>query len=169
MKGLALEMMAYFVIALIGVIVLFMFVTGRLSTAMRNAYCKLLAGISGLLPIPRHLKPSLPSYCVPERVVMEECVIRSRDPNAIAFQLASHVIACWKKTGEINVGQDKLCYECYVEYGVNGVVTKDMVVSYLLEYSSKYGSIMDWKIDGIAEKTSVGIKYNAVTKLVEVI
>jgi len=169
MKGLTLEMMAYFVIALIGIIILFMFVTGRLSPAMRNAYCKILAGISGLLPIPKHLKPSLPSYCIPGKVVMEECIIRSRDPDAIAFQIASRVIACWKKTAEIDVGQDRLCYECYIEYGVDGVVTETMVTNYLREYSSNYENIMSWKVGDITERMSVGIKYNANSKRVEVI
>lgn len=161
--------MAYFIIAVVGITVLFMFVTGKLSPAMRSAYCKLLAGISGFLPLPKHLKPPLPSYCLPREVVIEECIIRSRDPNFIAFQLASRIIACWKRTGEISVGKDKLCYECYVEYGVNGVVDRDTVVGYLKEYSNRYVNLIDWKIGEIRGRTSVGIRYNASSKLVEVI
>lgn len=169
MRGLALETMAYFIIAIIGVSLLLYFLMSKVSPSIREGYCRFLAGLSGLLPLPKHLKPSLPKYCKPEGVTSEECVLRTREPESIAFQLASRIIACWEVTGKVGLDEDRLCYECYLENGVEGVVTEDMVMSYVSEYSKDYGGIVLWEVGNIDRRMSVAIKYNSQQRVVEVI
>lgn len=169
-KGIALEMIAYVTIALVGLILVFMLIGSKISPAVRNINCKIMLGLRGLLPLPKYLKPPLPAYCSETiDVVMEECIIYSKNPERVAFELAAHVLACWEKTGKINLGQDKLCYECYIQYGVDGSVSENMVKDDLKEYGTGYENILDWKAGSISTKTSVGIRYNSTSKLIEVI
>jgi len=170
MKGLALETIAYFIIALIGVILLFMFVGTKISPSLRSTYCKLIVGLRGFLPLPSYLTPSLPTYCENQEIeISEECVIQSKDPDRIAFMLASYVIACWEITGKANVGENVFCYECYLERGVDGVVTWDMVRNYIEEYKPGYSNNVQWLIGDITSRVSVAIKYDGINKKVVVV
>jgi hypothetical protein len=169
-RGIALETIAYVTIALVGLILVFMLVGSKISPAVRNVNCRIMLGLRGLLPLPEHLKPPLPAYCSETiDTTLEECVIYSKNPERISFELAAYILACWEKTGKINLDQDKLCYECYIRYGVDGIITENMVRDNLMTYGTGYENILDWKAGSISTKTSVGIRYNATSKLVEVI
>ncbi|OGI15079.1 hypothetical protein A3K63_03800 [Candidatus Micrarchaeota archaeon RBG_16_49_10] len=132
MKGLALESIAYMILALVSIALIIMIVTGRLGPAAKSAYCNFLKGLKSLLPLPAHMRTSMPAYCTQEVAGIEPVVINSRDSAAISRDLAAYIAACWAKTGKVNMGKDFLCYEVTIKY-VDSQVTEDSVLQVLVD------------------------------------
>lgn len=165
MKGIVLATIALFIIAIVGIIILITFVAVNLSPAVKNGYCDIVRGFSGLLPLPEYMKPSLPSFCVSGVTYQQVITLETGDPDSIAYEIAAESLACWKTTGEINIGQNANCYELVLKR-VNSAVTEQMVIANL---PTDYKDIIDWQAGSITTPKSIGIYYNATSKLIVVI
>jgi hypothetical protein len=165
MKGIALSTIALFIIALVSIILLITFVGVNMSPAIKKGYCDMIRGFTGLLPLPEHMKTPLPAFCIETTTYQKVVTIEAEDPNEIAYEIAAHSLACWKITGEINVGQDTNCFELVLKR-ISGEVTKDKVISNL---PSGYKNIIDWQAGSITTEKSIGIYYNATSKLIVVV
>lgn len=167
MKGLELSMIGYFVIALATIVLVLIFVGTRVSPSLQSAYCSFVRGLRSFLPLPSHMKPPLPAYCMKDATVyIETKTIETRDPDKIEFLIASYVLACWEKTGNLNVGQDTLCYELILkDINPPGATGTDVNQKLTDEGFTK----MTWKLESsITEPKSIGISYNSTSKRIEV-
>jgi hypothetical protein len=165
MKGIALSTIALFVIAIVSIILLILFIGVNVSPAIKKGYCDMFRGFSGLLPLSENMKPSLPSFCAEPVGYQQVVTIESGDPDRIAYEIAAHSLACWKITGEINVGQNTNCFELILKR-IYGDVTKEKVIANLPE---DYRNSIDWQAGAIKTTKSIGIYYNATSKLIVVI
>jgi hypothetical protein len=165
MKGIAIETIAVFLLAIVSIIILIMFVGTNFSSTIKKGYCYVVMGFSGILPLPESMKPPLPAFCTESSTYQYQVPIEGDDPNAIAYNIASYSLACWKKTGEINIGQDRNCYELILKR-LSGEVTKEKVVA---ELPADYKDKIDWQAGLINTPKSVGIYYNATSNLVVVV
>jgi hypothetical protein len=103
MKGLALESIAYIVLALVSIFLIIGLVTGRLGPAAKSAYCKFLRGVKSILPMPSHLKTTMPVYCAQDgNSGIESHEIVFREPERVAYELAAYSlfkfqlpVGCW--------------------------------------------------------------------------
>lgn len=163
MKGIALEMIAYYIIAFVTIVLILGLIGMKISPALKNAFCSVMRGITGVLPLPDYMRPSLPAYCEGGNGGIKVVTIESKYPDRIALEIASHTLACWERTGKINLGQDKLCYELVLKE-VGGEVNEDMVSDILKQQST----IMDWKAGVISSEKSIGISYNSESNKIEV-
>jgi len=164
MKGIALSTIAYILIAIVSVSLLITYIGLNFSPLIRKAYCSFLLGLTSFLPLPESLQPSIPSFCKvePSAQVIE---IESGDVSFISQKIAAYSLACWEITGEVNLGNDRNCYELVLKR-VNGVVKEENVTSFLPQ---GYENIIDWKIGDITSPKSVGIYYNSTSNKIEVI
>jgi len=165
MKGIALSTIALFLLAIVSIIILIMFIGTNFSTTIKKGYCYVVRGLTGILPLPESMKPPLPGFCTDS--VDYQCVvaIEGDDPDRIAYEIASYSLACWKKTGEINVGMDKNCCELILKR-VSGQVTNETVVAQL---PTDYKNKIDWQAGVITTPKSIGIYYNSTSNLVVVV
>lgn len=165
MKGMALSIIAAFILAIISIIILIIFIGTNMSPAIKKSYCDIVRGFVGMLPLPEHMKPSLPSFC--SGTTTQNCIdrIETADPDDIAFEIAAQALACWEKTGKMNVGQNTNCCELVLKR-INGVVTRERVIDKITE--ANYKDKIDWQAGIISTAKSIGISYNATTRLIVV-
>ncbi len=164
MKGIAISTVALFIIAVFVVVMLIIFIGSNFSPALRSAYCSLLIGLRGFLPLPESLKPGLPTYCK-EDVYPQTYYIESDQPDKIAYEVASYILACWEVTGRVDLKANRTCSEVVIKR-IQGVVDKSLVMSKLPE---NYRNIFDWKADIIDRPKSLGILYEYPSKKVVVV
>ena len=165
MKGIALSTIALFIIAIVSIILLISFVGVNLSPALKKGYCDIVRGFVGMLPLPEHMKPSLPVFCAGAATYQQVVTIEAETADRIAYEIAAYSLACWKITGEINVGQNTNCYELVLKR-ISGEVTKEKVVAQL---PAGYRNKIDWQAGSITTAKSIGIYYNATSKLIVVV
>lgn len=166
MKGLALETIAYFLIALVTIIFILTLIGTRLSPTIQNAYCSFVRGLRNFLPIPSSMKPPLPSYCKSDEYTFETATIDSPKSSFVKNQLVAYVIACWERTGKLNAGQNISCYEIVLMNDLDIPLTEGDILSILKEEG--YENIMDWKIGTISKRGSIAITYDSTIKKIEV-
>jgi hypothetical protein len=164
MKGIALETIALFLIAIVSIMVLISFVGINIPKTLQQGYCSLLQGLVGFLPLPESLKPSLPLFCR-EQTSQQIVYIEAELPERIAFDIAAYVAACWEKTGRMNVGQNTYCYEVVIKR-ISGVVDEAMVKD---QMPADYKNILNWQAGDISSPKSIGIYYDATQKLIMVV
>lgn len=169
MKGITIAAIGYFIIAFVTIILIIGLIGTKISPAVRNFYCSFSRGLRGILPLPEHMKPPLPSYCrLDGNGGFQTIIIENRDPEDIEFKIAAYCLACWERTGKLNKGQDTLCYELVLRRNPSGNVTKDRVNETLVEEG--YPTILEWKADDTINSTrSIGISYNSNSKKIEVV
>lgn len=165
MKGIAISTLFSFVLAVVSIIILILFIGTNVSPTVKKSYCDFLRGFGGLLPLPEYAKPSLPSYCTAAAKYTQVIVIETENSDKIAYEIAAHSLACWKTTGEMNVGQNSNCYELILK-GVSDQVTKEKVIANLDE---DYKGKIDWQAGIITTPKSIGIYYNSTSKLIVVV
>lgn len=166
MKGIAISTLFLFILAMVSIVLLISFIGVTVSPAIRKGYCDILRGFTGLLPLPEYAKPALPSYCTAATTNYQQVVIiEGDDPDKIASDIAAYSLACWKTTGEINLGQDSSCYELDLKR-VSGQVTKENVTAKL---DTDYKNKIDWQTGTITAPKAIGIYYNSTSKLIMVI
>lgn len=164
MKGIALSTIGYILIAIVAISLLITYIGLQLSPSLRKVYCNFLLGLNSFLPLPSSLKPSLPEFCEISHT-FQTITIESEDVNYISRKIAEYSLACWSTTAKVELEIDKLCYEIVLKR-LSGKVTKDSVTSQL---PPDYRDIIDWKAGDIEMPKSIGIYYNATSKLIEVI
>jgi hypothetical protein len=166
MRGLALTTIAYFILAIVTIVLIIALISNRISPAIRKAYCSVIRGLRAFLPLPSHMKPDMPIYCESTGSVSPKTIeVEATIPDRIAFQIASYVLACWEQTGKFNMGQNNICYELIIGR-VDGEVNKDMVNQTLVEEG--YPNLLEWKLDKIIVAKSIGVSYNSTSKKIEV-
>jgi hypothetical protein len=165
MKGIALSTIALFLIAIVSISVLISFIGVNIPEVLKEGYCSIFLGLAGLLPLPESYKPSPPSFCKSLREVQQLAYIESSQPDRISFDIASYIVACWERTGRINMGQNFNCYEVVIKR-IDGVVNETSVKSQLPE---NYKNLMSWQAGEIKTPKSIGILYNATQKLIVVV
>lgn len=163
MKALVLSTIAFIVIAVISIILLVALISDQFKNSLIKLYCSISISAINILPIPESQKPPKPIFCFTTPQVYRQVVIERANPDAVAFEIASYSLACWKTTGEINIQNDRLCYELIIKR-LNGPVTKDMVISNL---PTNYQKIITWKSE-IDQPKSIAIFYDSDTNLIEV-
>ncbi len=164
MKGIALETIALFFIAIVSIVLLISFMGFNVPKALREGYCYIARGLLGFLPLPEHAKPSLPHFCK-ETIYQQLIYIESELADRISYEIASYVMACWEKTGRIGMAQNANCFEIVIRR-VNGVVNENSVKANLPE---RYRDLMSWRAGEIDRPKSLGIIYDAGQKLVVVV
>lgn len=164
-KGIALSTIAYMLLAVATIIIILTLIGDKIFPSIKGIYCSISQGVRSVLPLPSAMKTDVPSYCQQKDkpVYIETIDLKTRQPDSIAFNIASYSLACWEKTGKLNVGRNTICYELIVK-GIDGEVTKDMVKSAL----SPDDKILAWKLDKINGPMSIGIAYNSTSKMIEV-
>lgn len=163
-KGIALSTIVYFILAIVTITLILGLLSNKIYPSAKSAYCSVFLGLRNLLPLPSSMKTDVPIYCKRDTTVYIETVeIESTNPDRIALNIASYALACWEKTGKLNLGQNKICYELVIK-GVDGEVNESMVRSIL----SNDAGILSWKAGTITAAKSIGISYNSTTKLIEV-
>jgi hypothetical protein len=165
MKGIAISTIFLFLIAIVSIILLISFVGGNLPSSLKQGYCFIVQGLGGFLPLPEHMKPSLPSFCSIGRTFQEIIIIEAEDPDKVSYEIASHTLACWEITGKIKKGQNTNCFELVLKR-LNKEVTREMVIEKLPE---DYRNRIDWQIDSINTPKSIGIYYDADNQLIVVV
>lgn len=165
MKGIALSTVALFIIAIVSIIILIGFVGANFPPAIKKGYCDTVRGFIGLLPLPEYMKPSLPAFCVDKNLFQQLVTIETGNPDRIAYEIAAHSMACWKITGKIGIGQNTNCFELVLKR-VNGEVVVDDVLRNL---PSEYRNKIDWQAGIITTPKSIGIYYNASSKLIVIV
>jgi len=164
MKGIALSTIAYILIAIVAISLLITYVGLQLSPSLRKVYCNFLSGLNSFLPLPASLRLSLPEFCEISQT-FQTVIIESGDVNYISRKIAEYSLACWSITAKVELESDKACYEIVLKK-INGKVMKDNVTSQL---PPDYRDIIEWKVGDIEMPKSIGIYYNATSKLIEVI
>lgn len=163
-KGI-LSTIAYFILAIVTIAFILGLLSNKIYPSMKRAFCSIFLGIRGLLPLPSTMKTDTPVYCQNNEIIYIETIeINSKDPDRIAFNIASYTLACWEKTGKLNLGQNQICYELVIK-NIEGEVNEGMVRSIL----SNNANILVWKAGIINSPKSIGISYNSNNKLIEVI
>lgn len=166
MKGFAISIIVYFVIAIISISLLMVYMGTNVPQSLRGIYCSFALGISGILPLPESMRTSVPQYCKSNVIPVETTfTIESSDPQFIAKKIAQYVVACWDISGNVNVGQSKSCYELIIKK-IDGQITEEAVKSFL---PNEYKNVMWWRIGAIKDPKSVGIAYDANTRTIEVV
>lgn len=156
MKGIAISTLAFFLITIVSISLLVLYVGLQLSPMLRKAYCSFVMGLTSFLPLPEHLKPSIPAFCKVEPEGIKTVIIESGDPDYISRRIAAYVLACWEVTGKVNLGQDRNCYEIVLK-NLQSPISEDDVKDNL---PSGYEDVMDWKAE-ITQPKSIGIYYNS--------
>ena len=171
MKGIALETIAYFMIALATIVLIFMLIGTKITPAIKNAYCNFVRGIRLILPLPTYMRPPLPTYCEKNATIyVKTILIDSDQPDTIEFLIASYVTSCWEQTGKLDVGQNVLCYELVLKNKPTGNVEREKVEEKIVSGWPEYSDIMDWKTDDpINQIKSIGITYDSTNKKIEVV
>lgn len=164
MEGIALETIALFIIAIFSIVVLISFVGINVPQALQKGYCSLFQGIFGFLPLPESLKPSQPTFCK-HQAQQQIVYIEAEMPDKISFEVAAYVIACWERTGKINIGQNSYCYEAVIKRIV-GTVNETTVKQQIPE---NYKDILNWQAGEITSPKSIGIYYNSTERRIWVV
>jgi len=169
MKGITIAAIGYFIIAFVTIILIIGLIGTKFSPAIRNFYCSFSRGLRGILPLPEHMKPPLPSYCrLDGNGEFQTVIIEDRYPEDIEFKIAAYCLACWERTGRLNKGQSIICYELVLKRTPLGDVMKDNVNQTLVDEG--YPTILEWKTGSIINSArSIGISYNADSKKIEVV
>jgi hypothetical protein len=164
MKGIAISTVALFIIAIFTVTLLIIFIGSNISPALKNAYCSLVIALRGFLPLPESLRPGLPAYCKKE-VYPNTYYIESNEPDRIAYEIASHILACWTITGKVELKANRTCSEVVVKR-IEGIVDSNLVKSKLPE---NYQDIFEWRSSVIDRPMSLGIFYEYPSKKVIIV
>jgi hypothetical protein len=164
MKGIALETIAVFLIAVVSITLLISFIGVNIPQALKAGYCSLFQGLLGFLPLPEASKPSLPSFCK-QSSSQQLVYTESELPDRISFDLAAYIIACWEKTGRINLGQNMNCYEVVIKR-ISGTINETTVKE---KMPDNYKNILNWKAGEVNSPKSLGIYYNSTEKSITVV
>jgi len=165
MRGMAISIMVYFVIAIVSISLLMIYMGTNVPQSLRGLYCSFSLGISGILPLPESMRISVPQYCKSGVTPVETTyTIESSDPQFISKKIAQYVVSCWEISGNVNVGKSKSCFEIIIK-NIKGEVTEGSVKSFLPD---QYKNVMWWRIGTIKDPKSVGIGYDANTRTIEV-
>lgn len=124
-KGIAIDLIAYIAVGIVGIGVLLYFIQGPLSTLTRRTFCFFY----------ENLLKQKSDYCTTPPVATEDIYIcESMKPNCdqaaktqddMARLIAAYAIVCWQNMN-IKVTNTVLCYNLYLETHPGPITEEDM-------------------------------------------
>jgi len=179
LKGLALNVMFGFLIAVVAVILFISLVTGSLQNAAKWLYCD--AYIKTVSFFWGQETASIPKGCKFEESPPEVVEINEQDNKIFSRQLLAYIIKCWKEVEIKRLYKTHSCYELNLLKEVDSV-TEENVTSILINEdhcksieNSDYGcgakNQIIWDIDGkiIKNQKIILIKYDSSEDAIRVI
>ena len=134
MKGLALDTIGFIIIALVGISLLFMFISGFLGDFVRNAFCYFYQNVFS-----RNLE-----MCKQEGNVPEEITLRPESKEDFSRSIAAYSILCWEDAVKSLRAKDTNCYNIKVMTHPGAV--KEYDVTYILETENGCGILQNSRI-----------------------
>jgi len=122
-KGLALHTIAAFIIAIIGVSVFLLLVSGNMQEAINTIYCKTYLWIANSIPFAE--TPTIPEICTPKKYLASER-INERDNKVVSRILLALTISCWKQAEILRKEEDFGCYEVKISNKVENVTEANL-------------------------------------------
>lgn len=110
MKGLAINVIGIMIIALVGVAVLLMFISGSMSSTVKSAFCY----FSNYLDIS-------PDFCENKYEPLKNIKLNVDSEEELARQLAAYSILCWKEATKPLKRKDIICYQIFLTKPVGKV------------------------------------------------
>ncbi|MFB6076016.1 MAG: hypothetical protein ABEK17_02630 [Candidatus Aenigmatarchaeota archaeon] len=124
-KGMALNIVVAIIIAIAGVSLLLLTMSGMLPDVSREAYCSAYTGIITVLPSPQEGGPRVPDYCLGDLKAKEK-VFNTVDSEKTARSIAASTIACWEKVEKMGIRENHTCFDMSFPNGVPKVSEKDI-------------------------------------------
>lgn len=172
-KGLAFSVLVAIIVAIAGVSLLLLTVTGVLPDVSRQAYCRAYTGVVSILPSPEEGEPRIPSYCLFEAETESEKV-STTDSTIAARKLAASSIACWEKVKRFGIDRNYTCFELSFENGIPEVYEKNVTeimeeeggCRYLenSKYVDKNGNLKDSEKCGSRNRIKWNVEGNVLKK-----
>ena len=107
MKGMALDTIGFMIIALVGVLVLILLVSGSFTDMGRNAFCYFYQKV---------LSKNL-DMCEPKENIAKKIEIEPEDSEDLARYIAAYSILCWEEATKSLKTKDTTCYSLSIEGG----------------------------------------------------
>ncbi|MBD3155112.1 MAG: hypothetical protein GF368_00465 [Candidatus Aenigmarchaeota archaeon] len=107
MKGMALETIGFITIALIGVSVLIILVSGSLGSMSRNVFCYFYQNVFG-----KNIE-----MCEEKGNIPETLEIKPKDSEELARYIAAYSIKCWEDATKSLNTEDTNCFNLIIETG----------------------------------------------------
>jgi hypothetical protein len=172
-KGLELELVGTMMIALVGVGILLMFVSGTVRESVNDGFCYLTQKI-GINP----------AWCAPSGLTDGAVDINPRTTQDLALNLATYSIKCWQEAVKPAQKRDVVCSELFLQNHPGRLTEEDftkvmeeeggcqILQNYMVvdeygasgEYSGDCGDQeqIDWKVFGnvIENQSILRIKYD---------
>ena len=168
MKGLALEVVWGLIIAMVGVLVFLLLVTGTFKNAANWFYCDIYIKIINFFSGSE--LASIPDQCEGITPVLKKEEVKDVDNKIFSRKLLAYVIACWKEVNLKGLYESHPCYELRLSGNVENV-SEENVTSILIKEdhcrsieNSDFNDILDydcgeknqilWSVDGEIEPLS---------------
>jgi hypothetical protein len=103
-KGIETDLIGTMLIALAGVAILLLFVTGTLQSSVNQGFCYLAGSIGMEL-----------NWCEPPSPAREVITISPFTPEELAVELAAYSILCWEESVKPIDKDEVVCYEIRIE------------------------------------------------------
>lgn len=107
MKGMSLEVISAVTIALIGVFLLIIFVSGSMRDFLKNVFCYFY----------KNVLSQSSSLCGDIGSRPEQVTIKPKNREDLARQIAAYSILCWERATKSFTSQDTNCYILSIEQG----------------------------------------------------
>ncbi len=124
-KGIAIDMIAYLVIGLVGIGILLYFIQGPLSSLAKNTFCFFY----------ENLLKQTSDFCKSQTVAMSriticermkpDCDQAAKTQDDLARIIAAYAITCWQDM-QIRVSKNVVCYEIWLETHPGQITEEDM-------------------------------------------
>lgn len=125
MKGLAFSIIVSVIIAITGVSLLLLMISGDFQESVKKIYCDTYIKISQALPSGEEGTPSVPKFCSFESDLKEE-EIKENNNTIVSRVILAHIITCWKKSEITGIDKSVPCYELRMSGDVDGVTEKNV-------------------------------------------
>ncbi|MGC9310208.1 MAG: hypothetical protein ACP5E4_00625 [Candidatus Aenigmatarchaeota archaeon] len=114
-KGLAIDLTGTMLIAIVGIGILILFVSGSLSKSVNQGFCFLANGI-GIEP----------RWCEHRAFARETVDLEPLTKEDLAIELAAHSINCWMEAIKPKEKENFVCYEIFLKKHPGPVTEEDM-------------------------------------------
>lgn len=104
-KGIAIDIIGYMLIALAGISLLLLFISGSLRGLARNAFCFFYRVISD----------EETELCKSEPTGGEMVELKPETREDLATYVGAYAIKCWEETNKPFMRKDKICYQLMLE------------------------------------------------------
>ena len=143
MKGLAIDTIGFIIIALVGVSLLIIFISGSLSDLGKNTFCYFYQNVL-----------SKSSDICKQETIPEEIRIKPESVDDFARNIAAYSILCWEDATKSLKTKDTNCYTIRIESHPGNI--SEFNVTYILETEGGCNKLENSKI---TNETGIEIDY----------